>query len=108
MRLADLVRLRVGDELLQVVRGKGFLGDDEDRRSRRKPDRLEILDRVVLEIGVEGGGGAVRAFPAGALEITETRTRFVPFIDFGGSGQLAIAFAVGLLVGRTVSRRVRL
>jgi uncharacterized spore protein YtfJ len=56
----------------------------------------------------EGGGGAVRAFPAGALEITETRTRFVPFIDFGGSGQLAIAFAVGLLVGRTVSRRVRL
>jgi uncharacterized spore protein YtfJ len=55
-----------------------------------------------------GGGGAVRAFPAGALEITETRTRFVPFIDFGRPGQLAIAFAVGLLVGRTVSRRVRL
>jgi uncharacterized spore protein YtfJ len=28
-----------------------------------------------------GGGGGVRAFPAGALEITEDRTRFVPFID---------------------------
>src|SRR5437016_1554113 len=29
-----------------------------------------------------GGGGAVRAFPAGALEITESRTRFIPFHDF--------------------------
>src|SRR5215475_15589744 len=27
-----------------------------------------------------GGGGGVRAFPAGALEITEDRTRFVPFL----------------------------
>jgi uncharacterized spore protein YtfJ len=52
-----------------------------------------------------GGGGGVRAFPAGALEITETSTRFVPFIDLGRPGQLAIAFAVGLLLGRIVTRR---
>jgi uncharacterized spore protein YtfJ len=52
-----------------------------------------------------GGGGGVRAFPAGALEITETSTRFVPFIDLGRPGQLAIAFAVGLLLGTIVSKR---
>src|SRR6516165_1345232 len=28
-----------------------------------------------------GGGGGVRAFPAGALEITDSATRFVPFTD---------------------------
>ena len=54
-----------------------------------------------------GGGGGVRAFPAGALEITETSTRFVPFFDFARSGQLVVAFAVGLLLGRIVNRRRR-
>lgn len=28
-----------------------------------------------------GGGGGVRAWPAGALEITEGTTRFVPVVD---------------------------
>ena len=39
-----------------------------------------------------GGGGGVRAFPAGALEITNSRTRFVPFIDVKS---LAGAFTAG-------------
>ena len=55
-----------------------------------------------------GGGGAVCAFPAGALEITESGTRFVPFIDFRRlSRQLAIGFAVGTLLGSLILRRKR-
>src|SRR5262245_63893008 len=41
-----------------------------------------------------GGGGGVRAFPAGALEITEGRTRFVPFIDPAWIGAAFTAGAV--------------
>src|SRR6185436_3057926 len=39
-----------------------------------------------------GGGGGVRAFPAGALEITDQRTRFVPFADLRWIG---VAFVAG-------------
>ena len=42
-----------------------------------------------------GGGGGVRAFPAGALEITEDRTRFVPFVD---PAWLGAAFAAGAML----------
>ena len=50
----------------------------------------------------EGGGGGVKAFPAGALEITATGTRFIPFAD---PRPLAAAFALGvafasLMLGR--------
>ena len=49
-----------------------------------------------------GGGGGVRAFPAGALEITQTQTRFVPYFD----GRLiAGAFAAGVLFGSLLLRR---
>jgi uncharacterized spore protein YtfJ len=51
-----------------------------------------------------GGGGGVRAFPAGALEITDTSTRFVPFTDVR---LLAIAFAAGMAVGGLALRRRR-
>jgi len=44
----------------------------------------------------EGGGGGVRAFPAGALEITETTTRFIPFANVSW---LAGAFAAGAALG---------
>ena len=43
-----------------------------------------------------GGGGGVRAFPAGALEITDSGTRFVPFVDLR---PLAVAFAAGAFLG---------
>jgi uncharacterized spore protein YtfJ len=42
-----------------------------------------------------GGGGGVRAFPAGALEITETGTRFVPFMDLKW---FVAAFAAGAVL----------
>ena len=43
-----------------------------------------------------GGGGGVRAFPAGALEITETTTRFIPFTNVR---ELAGVFAAGAALG---------
>jgi uncharacterized spore protein YtfJ len=49
-----------------------------------------------------GGGGGVRAVPAGALEITASRTRFVPFHDMRW---LAAAFTAGVLLGTFYSRR---
>jgi uncharacterized spore protein YtfJ len=55
-----------------------------------------------------GGGGGVRAFPAGALEITATETRFVPF---GGVARLvrqfAIVFAAGVVFGSLFVHRRR-
>jgi uncharacterized spore protein YtfJ len=51
----------------------------------------------------EGGGGGVRAFPAGALEITAEGTRFVPFRD---PMWPAAAFMSGvLLTGLLLARR---
>ena len=53
-----------------------------------------------------GGGGGVRAFPAGALEITDTSTRFVPFEDVKRTAaQIAIALGVGVLIGVLATRR---
>jgi len=49
-----------------------------------------------------GGGGGVRAFPAGALEITDSGTRFVPFVDLR---PLAVAFAAGAFLGALFLRR---
>lgn len=49
-----------------------------------------------------GGGGGVRAYPAGALEITATGTRFVPFTDLRW---LAAAFAAGALLGSLLFTR---
>ena len=49
-----------------------------------------------------GGGGGVNAFPVGALEITASETRFVPFMDFR---VFAGVFAAGLLVGLLWRRR---
>jgi uncharacterized spore protein YtfJ len=52
-----------------------------------------------------GGGGGVWAFPAGALEITDDGTRFVPFIDLRWLGA---AFAAGVVLsGLILTRRRR-
>jgi uncharacterized spore protein YtfJ len=54
----------------------------------------------------EGGGGgvAVRAYPAGALEITDSGTRFVPFIH---PGSLAAAFTAGAVLASLILTRRR-
>jgi uncharacterized spore protein YtfJ len=49
-----------------------------------------------------GGGGGMTAFPAGALEITATHTRFIPFHDVRW---IAAAFAAGALFGALARRR---
>lgn len=46
--------------------------------------------------GEGGGGGGVRAYPAGALEITESGTRFIAFPDVRW---IAGAFAAGAILG---------
>jgi len=51
-----------------------------------------------------GGGGGVRAFPAGALEITEGRTRFVPYID---PAWIGAAFTAGALFASIMFLRRR-
>jgi uncharacterized spore protein YtfJ len=65
--------------------GAGF--GEGQRRNGSDPDRK-------AEGG--GGGGGVRAFPAGALEITASGTRFVPYPDMRWLG---MAFAAGALIG---------
>ena len=54
----------------------------------------------------EGGGGfgGVLAFPAGALEVTDRGTRFIPFIDVRW---LVIAFTAGMTIGRLALPRRR-
>lgn len=49
-----------------------------------------------------GGGGGVRAIPAGALEITASKTRFIPFHDYSW---MAAALGVGILAGAALARR---
>lgn len=51
-----------------------------------------------------GGGGGVRAYPAGALEISDSGVRFVPFVDYRLA---AIAFAAGALLGSLLLTRRR-
>jgi len=51
-----------------------------------------------------GGGGGVRAYPAGALEITDTGTRFVPFTD---SRWLVAVFIAGAAFGSLFVMRRR-
>lgn len=49
-----------------------------------------------------GGGGGVRAFPAGALEISQTGTRFIPYTDVA---RMAGIFAAGALLGGLLLHR---
>lgn len=51
-----------------------------------------------------GGGGGVRAYPAGALEITESGTRFIPFPDIRW---MAGVFVTGLALGSLLLGRRR-
>jgi uncharacterized spore protein YtfJ len=91
--------IRAGDKtVVPVARvAYGFGGGFGSGKDGGHPDR---------EGEGGGGGGAVRALPAGALEITTTATRFVPFTDVAqlvrGS---AFAFAVGVIVGALVIPR---
>ena len=48
-----------------------------------------------------GGGGGMRAVPAGALEITASQTRFIPFYD---TRWLGLAFAGGVILGALFAR----
>jgi uncharacterized spore protein YtfJ len=51
-----------------------------------------------------GGGGGVHAYPAGALEITSTGTRFIGFPDYRW---LLLAFSAGALGAWWLTRKPR-
>ena len=58
------VGLHVVEEALQVVGREVLLGHDDDRRSGGKADGREVLGRIVFQVRVEGGRGAVGAHMA--------------------------------------------
>jgi uncharacterized spore protein YtfJ len=49
-----------------------------------------------------GGGAGMSARPVGALEITETGTRFIPFMS---PARLSVALIVGFLMGLAIGRQ---
>lgn len=49
-----------------------------------------------------GGGGGVLAIPLGVIEITDTRTRFIPLRE---KRKLAAAWLIGLCLGILCARR---
>jgi uncharacterized spore protein YtfJ len=56
--------------------------------------------------GGGGGGGRMSAIPAGAIEITSTGTRFVPFLDWRKlAAVVGVSCALGFVIG---ARRGRL
>jgi uncharacterized spore protein YtfJ len=54
--------------------------------------------------GGSGGGAGMRAHPAGALEITDAGTRFIPFVD---PARLGVAMMAGFLIGLVIGRSGR-
>ncbi len=60
LRDLALIGLEVGDELLQIVRRRRLLADDEKRLRRDQADRLEVVEQVVLE-RIDGAGRDVGA-----------------------------------------------
>lgn len=57
-------------------------------------------------IGGSGGGGGVNVSPLGALEITETSTRWIPFFDPKATARLIVAgIAIGFLLRRALRWR---
>ena len=84
-----------GKTVVPVARvAYGFGGGFGSGRASDQPDRSG-------EGG--GGGGGVRAVPAGVLEITENRTRFVPFVDWRvAAGAFAAGALSALLLRRTL------
>jgi uncharacterized spore protein YtfJ len=55
-----------------------------------------------------GGGGGVRAVPAGVIEITREQTRFVRFADWRPLAAAAgIGFALGVVLAKWAGRAAR-
>lgn len=50
----------------------------------------------------ESGGGGIRVAPAGVLEVTQERTRFIPYPE--SKLQLTGMFFLGMLLGRLLAR----
>ena len=63
MRRVDLafVRFDVGDEFLEILWRQILARQDQDRRAGEQPDRLEILLRMIGELGIKRHGSRMRS-----------------------------------------------
>lgn len=57
--------------------------------------------------GGGGGGGAVKAYPVGALEISDAGTRFIRFLDPVDIVKACVGGLVAILIFRRLTRRRR-
>ena len=69
------VRLHIGDEFLEVLGREILARYHRDRRIGDKPDRLEILDRIVADVRRQHRGGDMRAHAGGEQRIAVGRRR---------------------------------
>ncbi len=114
MSIQDLLRA-IGEQLSTTATVKNVYGE-----SVSAGDRTVIpVARVRYAFGAGGGataearakgGGSVSAEPAGALEITSSGTRFVPFVDPKAVGiALALGAALGaVLASLTMTKRIEI
>ena len=86
----------------KIAYGFGAGSGGAGRRKRTEEDISTEPNPQHAEGG--GGGGGIRACPAGALEITATQTRFIPFHDIR---LVAAAFAAGVVWGGLVWRKMK-
>ena len=93
---------RTGRTIVPVARvqyglGGGFGGGEQEGAAAGRPRAA----------GGGGGGGGVKARPAGVLEITDTGTRFIRFVDPTDIVKACVGGLVALLLVRRLTRRRR-
>lgn len=91
-----------GKTIVPVARVRYALGGGGGGGEQHNP----VADRPLSGRG-GGGGGAVIASPMGALEISETGTRFIRFFDRVEIAKLCLGGAALLLLATGLLRRRR-
>jgi len=91
---------RAGRTIIPVARvkygfGGGYGGGEQEGAEVNRP----------LAAGGGGGGGGVRAKPVGALEITDSGTRFIRFVDLGEIVKACVGGLVAIMIVRRLTKR---
>ena len=90
---------RGGRTIVPVARvqyrlGGGWGGGEQEQERRERP----------LAAGGGGGGGIVKASAAGVLEITDTGTRFIRFVDPRDIVKACVGGLIAVLILRRLAR----
>jgi uncharacterized spore protein YtfJ len=101
LQLGRSVRNVYGDPV--VVGGRTMIPIARVRRGFGAGGGANEGEKAKSERGGSGGGAGMSARPAGALEITQAGTRYIPFCRPGAPRHRA--HVVGLLIGLTIARR---